>query len=341
MKTPIKELMLPAPVGGGLKIDGYWVWDGSVIQGEDNKYHMFAARWKKEHGGMHPNWLLHSEIIRAKSDTPEGPFQFEEVVIPARGAQFWNGRSVFNSTIRRINGMFVLFYTGTTHPFCNNDPEASAVTCARANKRIGIATSKSVYGPWDIKEAPALQTRPDCFDSFLTTNAAPCVMDNGNIFMMYKARAYIEKPYNKPLNGNMTFGMAYAESLDSGFKHMSDKPIFDSSVEFEDPFIWHDKDGFNMIAKDMSGNACGEMYGGVHALSQDGINWEFEKDVAFYSRYVLWDDGQVRHMGNMERPFILFHKDKPTHIYFSTSDGSFEGGFTDANDTWNMVIPLK
>ncbi len=92
MGNPIdlKKRMLPAPVGGGFRMEGYWVWCGSVIKGEDNRYHMFASRWPKSQP-MHPGWLSLSEIVRASSDTPEGPYQFEEVVLPARGAEYWDG----------------------------------------------------------------------------------------------------------------------------------------------------------------------------------------------------------------------------------------------------------
>ena len=31
------EMLLPAPVGGGCSMDGYWVWCGSVIRGEDGR----------------------------------------------------------------------------------------------------------------------------------------------------------------------------------------------------------------------------------------------------------------------------------------------------------------
>ncbi|HEX3086046.1 MAG TPA: GDSL-type esterase/lipase family protein, partial [Pyrinomonadaceae bacterium] len=36
--------LLPAPLNGGLRLDGFWVWCGSVIKGDDGKYHMFASR---------------------------------------------------------------------------------------------------------------------------------------------------------------------------------------------------------------------------------------------------------------------------------------------------------
>jgi len=67
--------MLPAPVNGGFRMEGYWVWCGSAIKGEDGRYHLFASRWKKNQP-MHPGWLFGSEIVRAVSDCPEGPYTF-------------------------------------------------------------------------------------------------------------------------------------------------------------------------------------------------------------------------------------------------------------------------
>jgi len=63
-----------------LKLDGYYVWDCSVIK-LGGKYHMFSSRWKKEYG-FGWNWLFNSEIIHSVSDTPEGPYQFQNVVLP-------------------------------------------------------------------------------------------------------------------------------------------------------------------------------------------------------------------------------------------------------------------
>ncbi|WP_053377186.1 hypothetical protein [Paenibacillus sp. FJAT-27812] len=79
-------------------MDGYWVWCGSVAKGEDGRFHMFASRWPKSLP-MHPGWIVASEIVRAVSDTPEGPYDFQEVVFPARGAEYWDGRSTHNPHI--------------------------------------------------------------------------------------------------------------------------------------------------------------------------------------------------------------------------------------------------
>src|SRR5262249_41603082 len=78
------------PRNGGFRMDGYWVWCGSVIKGDDGRYHMFASRWPKDIT-FHPGWMTSSEIVRAVADRPEGPYVFQQVVLPARGAEYWDG----------------------------------------------------------------------------------------------------------------------------------------------------------------------------------------------------------------------------------------------------------
>ncbi len=345
MKGKLSDLMLPAPVGGGFEMEGYWVWCGSVIKGEDGRYHMFASRWPKKYP-MHPGWLVASEIVRASCDTPGGTYKFEEVVLPARGPQYWDGRSTHCPQIKKVGDTYVLYYTGMTHPF--EDPDESLNTkspsavAARASKRTGIATAKSIFGPWERRDEPVLPTRPDKFDSFLTSNATPCINEDGSVVMIYKARSYIKPPYVGNMFGGMYFGAARAEKFDAEYKRLCDTPMFEGEdYEFEDPFIWKDEDGYNMMAKDMRGNICGEEMGGIYASSADGINWNIKENFLFYSRKILWDDGEIREMGNMERPFILFEDGKPTHVFFATSDGKDGAGFTNCTKTWNMVIPLK
>src|SRR5687768_17185985 len=80
------------PRDGGFRMPGYWVWCGSVIKGDDGRYHMFASRWPKDLT-FHPGWMTNSEIVRAVAERPEGPYQFQQVVLPARGAEYWDGRS--------------------------------------------------------------------------------------------------------------------------------------------------------------------------------------------------------------------------------------------------------
>jgi len=347
----LSDLMLPAPVGGGFEMEDYWVWCGSVIKGDDGRYHMFASRWPKKYP-MHPGWLIASEVVRASCDTPAGKYQFEEVVLPARGAQYWDGRSTHCPQITRADGKYVLYYTGMTHPF--DDPHGPLhlddprVIVARSNKRVGIAVSDSVFGPWQRFDKPVLDTMPDRYDNFLTTDAVPCRMPDGKMLVVYKSIGYKDMPYEKnapdgKLWGKMRLGAVIADRADGDYTtNRKDTPLLpDERYIFEDPFVWHNADGYHMMAKDMSGDFCGEFMGGVYGHSQDGLNWEFKKDYLYYTRSILWDDGVVREMGNLDRPFLLFEDGKPTHVFFATCDGKNGDGFTRCSKTWNMVIPLK
>ena len=347
MKAEWLQNKLPAPVDGGFRMDGYWIWCGSVIRGEDGNYHMFASRWSKSLP-MHPGWLVASEIVRAVSKTPEGPYAFAEVVLPARGAQYWDGRSTHNPRIMKVGDTYVLYYMGSTHPF--NDVEDGEILehtgfrtiSARANKRIGIAVSKSIFGPWERSNRPILEPRPDKFDNFFTSNPAPAIDKDGKVILVYKTRTYAKPPYPKYLQGKMSLGVAAADSYDDFYHALKDEPLLKNpEYELEDPFIWNDEEGYHMIVKDMNGKICGEPMGGVYASSENGIDWDFQKDFLVYSRKVLWSDGVVREMGNLERPFILFEDGKPTHLFFAVSDGVDGEGFMKCENTWNMVIPLK
>ena len=43
-KSPIIDRLQPAPKDAGFKMDGYFIWGGSLIFA-DGKYHLFASRW--------------------------------------------------------------------------------------------------------------------------------------------------------------------------------------------------------------------------------------------------------------------------------------------------------
>lgn len=320
-------------------MEGYWVWCGSVVKGEDGRFHMFASRWPK-HLPMHPGWLVASEVVRAAADKPEGPYEFQEVVLPARGAEYWDGRSTHNPHITKHGDTYILYYMGSTHPLNDiaegekldlNDP---ITIVARANKRIGVATSKSVFGPWQRKDAPSLPARSGRFDSFLTSNPAPCVHEDGSVLLIYKARQYEGNSH-----GKMTIGAARADHYNGRHEVISEEPVFPpSQFHLEDPFLWKSEQGYELIAKDMDGHICGEKHAGIHACSADGVHWTLAVNPKAYSREIRWDDGSATRQGSFERPFLLFQDGRPTHLFAATADGP--GGFNKAAHTWNMVIPI-
>jgi hypothetical protein len=331
-----------APVGGGFSMEGYWVWGSSVVKGDDGLYHMFVSRWPKRLP-FHPGWLVASEIVHATAKTVEGPYKFSEVALPARGPQFWDGRSTHNPKIMRWKDKWVLFYMGSTHPFDEvKDPatltlDSPYTTIGRSNKRIGVATATSPYGPWTRQDAPVLPTKPGTFYSFLTSNPAPYIEKDGRTILVFKGRSH---KTTFPYHGDMSIGVATAPNF-LGPYTVKPETLFavDKHGEVEDPYIWRDKAGFHLIAKDQRGDITGEKHGGLYAHSKDGIDWKLDPSPKAYSKTITWDDGKTITMGQLERAFAFSENGTVTHMFFATMDGP--GGFKNGTKTWNMVVRMK
>jgi hypothetical protein len=343
-KNPIFERIMPAPVGGGFAQENYWVWGSSVIRGEDGRYHMFVSRWRKELP-FHPGWQVGSEIVHAVAEKPEGPYAFTDVALPDRGAQYWDGHSTHNPKITRYQDTYVLFYMGSTHPFeaaVKPDTltlQSAYTTVSRSNKRIGIATSKSLDGPWERYDAPVLDTKPGTFYSFFTSNPAPWINADGSVVLIFKARAYEREHY--PYQGDMTIGVARAPHFRGPYTVVGNEPIFGEARggEIEDPFLWRDDAGYHLLAKDQRGRVSGQFQSGILLHSPDGVHWQVDKNPLAYSRTIQWSDGSTQTMGQLERVFGLIENGKLTHLFFGTMDGP--GGFDKSTRSWNMVVPLR
>lgn len=332
--------LMPAPKNGGFNMKDYWIWCGSVVKGEDGRYHMFASRWPKALG-FGANWLFRCEIVRAASDTPEGPYTFEEVVLGPRGRAYFDGMNTHNPYIRHWNGKYYLYYMGTTYggPVPNHADEISQARALETwnRKRIGLAVADSVYGPWKRMDEPLLLPR-DCahWDCTATTNPAVAILPDGTTYMLYKSRSYAYGP--------LKIGAARAPRPDGPFERLSGEPIFqfeNPDFHVEDPYLWYSDGKFRLLIKDDFKNDCGGVTGhwgaGFYAESLDCVHWEIGPDPMVYSRQVLWDDGSVTTQCNLERPFLLIEDGRPTHLFLATGNGNQPYSFT---HSWNMVIPL-
>ncbi|MDU1891319.1 MAG: glycoside hydrolase family protein [Dysgonomonas sp.] len=337
---PLSERLLPAPVNGGFEMPGYWVWGSSVIKGKDGKYHMFADRWKKELGFQ--SWVTASEVVHAVSDTPEGPYIFVDVALPKRGMEYFDGLATHNPRVIEYEGLYYLYYFGTTYDFPTpqspDEWQDDYFEKAWMNKRIAIAYSESLDGPWIRPDKPAIEPRPGKWDSSITTNPSPMIDPRTNkIILIYKSSTGSPAP---PL----LLGVAQADKPLGEYKRLSDDPIFrfetneNKDNDIEDPFIWYNGEKYEMIMKDRFGHIAGEDGAGINATSTDAVNWELSEPVKVYSRYVRWDDGTTTHQANLERPFLLIEDGKPTHLFLATGEGDWPWNF---KRTWNMVIPLK
>jgi len=326
------DMIQPAPVGGGFAMEDYWVWGGSVTRGEDGFYHMFVSRWP-HHLPFMLAYLNYSEVVRAVSRTPEGPYAFAEVVLGARGSEYWDGRMTHNPTIHKSGDTYLLFYIGLTYegPSPGKDELQSGDCPTRSRIRIGLATAKSVFGPWERRDEPVLSPRTGKWDGDVVTNPAPCVADDGRILLLYRS--------NTP--DGLRIGATMAADYNSPFERISDLPVLqlDDGNFVEDPYIWWTEDHYEMLAKDMTGGITGEKHGGVTLMSGNGVKWKLNNPPKAYSRSIQWDNGTETLQGSVERPQLLITDGHPTHLFAATGEGP--GGCRNSIKTWNMVIPLQ
>ena len=296
---------------------------------------MFSSRWKKEYG-FGWNWLFNSEIIHSVADKPEGPYRFQNVALPRRGREYFDGMSTHNTCIKEHNGKFYLYYMGTTYggdiPTSINDVSSAYGEETWNRKRIGVAVADDINGEFVRRDTPLLQPR-DCnhWDCTITTNPSVAIMPNGRTYMIYKSRRAVGKP--------LKLGIAVADKPDGEFKRLSDKPILDfadENMHIEDPFIWYDaqKKKFCLITKDDVKNGAygitGEWGSGFYAESDDCVDFEIGDDPKVYSRTIEWTDGKTTTQGNLERPSVLFDEnDEPTHIFCASGFAEEPYDFTD------------
>jgi hypothetical protein len=329
-----------------LKLDGYYVWDSSVIK-SGGKYHMFSSRWKKEYG-FGWNWLFNSEIIHSVSDTPEGPYRFQNVALPRRGREYFDGMSTHNTCIKEYNEKFYLYYMGTTYggdiPTSANDISSEYGLETWNRKRIGVAVADDINGEFIRRDTPLLEPRTcDYWDCTITTNPSVAIMPDGKTYMIYKSRSAVGKP--------LKLGIAVADKPDGVFKRLSDKPILDfadENMHIEDPFIWYDegKKKFCLITKDDVKNGAygitGEWGSGFYAESDDCMDFTIGDEPKVYSRTIEWTDGRVTTQGNLERPSVLFDENgKSTHIFCASGFGQQPYDFTDVTFIVCMKLEKK
>lgn len=322
--------LTPTNYENGFRLEGFWVWCGSTIKGDDGKYHMFASRWSNS-TGFSPYWLTNSEIIHAISDSPEGPYKFLEVALPPRGAEFWDGQMTHNPAIRKSGDTYLLYYTGTTYkgtrPSKENPVrETDALKLeAHQGERIGLATSKSPFGPWKRLDKPILDVVPNSWEQYLVSNAAPVVLKDGRVMLYYKG---VEKLRVHAI------GLAIADKFDGEYRRVSDKPL-NMGIGAEDPFIWQENGVFKalMLDHEKRYSPDKEIF---YAVSDDGLKWRVPLNSIAVSKKITFADGTTKKMNSTERPHVLIENGKPTHVFFATGE-TIDG----KRYTWNMAIPLK
>jgi len=286
----IKDRIQPISINSGFKMEGYWVWCGSVIK-VGSTYHMFASRWPKARE-FPVDYFHSSEIVRATSKSLVGPYEFQEVIIGERDSSFWDSNMAHNPTIHKIGKEYVLFYIGSD--FTTMRPGSD-----RFLRRVGYATASKIEGPWKRADKPIINLE--------SNNPAVLVEDNNKIKLLYR-------------DEELRVVLAKADSFKGPYKIVNDNVWPESRIE--DFYLFKMDNRNHFICEDNVGGITGHERWGAHLYSDDGINnWKRYKDTIAYNHDIKYTNNSILHCTRRERPQLLIENNKITGLITAVYDG--------------------
>lgn len=317
--------------------DSLSIWGGSLIKGDDNRYHMYYARWPKKLGWA---WVTDSEIAHAVSDSPFGPFEFKDVALGRTNKKDWDGWCTHNPTVYKFDGKYYLYYMGN-----NGDGKVTSVPgkeklnwLHRNNQRIGVAIADNPNGPWKRSHKPVMDISVDSLahDALMTSNPSFCQRPDGGFLMVYKA---VGKKFPAPNGGPVVHMVATSDSPTGPFtKH--EKPIFTFEGErfpAEDPYIWYQDGRYRAIVKRIKKFEGKRAFSLVHYESDDGFDWKPAKHFEISERKIQWANGREQQFLHLERPQVFIENGEPIALLCAADTLDASG----ARDSFNVQIPLK
>ena len=306
------------PIGRILEHPDYNIWGCSPIYDDEGRVHVFYSRWKNEAGGI--GWLTCCEIAHAVADSPEGPYKTVDVAVSGRGGDWWDSMTCHNPTIHKVGDKYVLFYMGTS--------DGTVYT-----KRVGMATSDSLYGPWKRTDEPIILPDPDphAWNSMCTTNPAFVQVSDDQFRLYYKSWCIKDWEYDlvhgDGVKTNRQYGLATASTIEGPWKKVGDKPIIDlrfigKNAQSEDAYIWIEDNTYKMIMRDMG--YWNHEYG-LYFESSDGVEWSHPK-ISFFNSHKYFPEppNGLDREGRFERVQLLMKNGKPEYMFCAFCGGRYK-----------------
>jgi hypothetical protein len=303
------------PLGRSLEWDKGYVWCNSPIDGPDGNVHMFYSRWPAER--TMSGWLNGCEIAHAVARSPEEPFEYVETILAPRGGQFWDATTCHNPHVQKVGDTYCLFYMGNSNGKTNT-------------KRIGLATSASLNGPWTRPDEPLLLPgESGSWDDHCTTNPAFVKKSDEEYCLYYKS--WNTKDYETasgPIRGNRKYGVAISSELTGPYIKSKSNPVLDFSAtgnnnQLEDAFVWREGNKFKMLARDMG---FYNHESGLYLESGDGIKWT-EPVIAWHDLKTYVKESPppsyLKRYGRLERPQLLIRNGKPAYLFTAAQGGKY------------------
>ncbi len=353
-----------------LALDGRFVWGGSVVEGEDGRFHMLFNTWPagSEEPAFRDGWVLSSEIGYAVSDRPDGDFAFRGIVLRGRAhegkAEAWDARMVTNPHLREFDGRYHLYYVGSRDPGPQPDSSKGEGVGLRnrvqQSQRIGVIVFESfddlVAGRFERPDEPLLTPRTRVkLDRIVDPSPEGTTPMPDNIVVVNPSVVHdpVRSRYLLYFKGNVyephwkgVHGVALADSPTGPFRplddYMFDVRLSDGTfASAEDPYVWrhahHDR--FYAVVKDFKGEITGSQKGLALLESPNGIDWKPNSRPQFMRKELVDAAGTRIPVARLERPQLLLAPDGTPRVLYAAC------ALEPCNDkrdgsTFNVQIPL-
>ena len=270
--NPLRDALRPVPETAVFKMDGYYLWDPSLIKVGDT-YHLFASRWPITSERM-KGWMK-SHVIRATSKSLFGPYQFQEIVLSPSNHP-WATQAVHNPKVMKTGNRFLIYHLGIPQ------------------WKTGFAYADSIVGPWTPVPHPVLSTnnpaiieRPDG-SAYAVGKFKPAKIKDG------QWDAYMQAFEADSINGPYRLLGGPGNRLPNDF-------------ELEDPTLWWAGNRYNVICTDWEAKVTGVQKAVVYYTSKNGIDYQLESRIPVWSQRdpVPLRDGRSLEISGVERPQVF------------------------------------
>lgn len=298
--------------------EGWWNWCMAPIYDEQGKLHVFMSTIPNS-----GTWNKDSKIVHFTADSPEGPYKFIDTTFASKKAVYHNPQ------ISKVKDTYVLVYLW-------KERDTPGI-----NQSIGVATAKSLNGPWvESGNNPIIKPShiPGTFNAEHASNPTFLVDEDGKFRIYYKSISD-KKPSLR------TISLAIADNIEGPYKNYSENPLISYEgigLDIEDPYAFYYQDKYYMIVEDrmaikdaLEGNQIpdkeikrGGNRPGLIYESEDGITWS-RPQIGYNSNNYYFKE----ELSRTERPHILWKDGKPEYLFLA-NHGSNEAGFFLKIDNW-------
>jgi hypothetical protein len=298
--------------------EGWWNWGMAPIYDEAGRLHIFNSSIPYLGSKGMGYWQTKSIINHYVADSVEGPFELVDTVFSSESATYHNPQ------ISKVGETYVLvFLSKPANP--------------GSLQSIGMATAKSLYGPWtENPNNPIIKPVAGTSNAAHASNPSFLVDRDGKFRIYYKSMSEGSR--------FREISLAIADKIEGPYVDSPDNPLISFKHferDIEDPYAFFYKDRYYMILEDRM-DVAGALSGGAGTLkkikngglrpgllfeSNDGIHWDrpelgYDTDAAYFG---------VK-LSRSERPHILWKDGKPEYLFLANHGSEAAGFYLKIND---------